>query len=151
MKLKSWTASTSVKRGIGAEMNYFMRFFNLIRLFPMGCKFRQNSGQNFDSPPDSRFFGAGMLRLRFRRSASFWMTHFHKSADLITSPPLQIRPNDEWFLAFALQSEADIKKVSIDLPSSWWKLTGATTPPNLWVSFQDPTHKRLEQRPEFAT
>jgi hypothetical protein len=27
-----------------------------------------------------------MLRLRFRRSPSFWMTHFHTSADL-NSPP----------------------------------------------------------------
>jgi hypothetical protein len=53
----------------------------------LGCKFRQNSGRNFDSIPDSGFFGAGMLRLRFCRSASFWMTHFHTSAVLNTPPP----------------------------------------------------------------
>jgi hypothetical protein len=42
-----------------------------VRMKVLGCKFRQNSGRNFDSVPDSSFLGAGMLRLRFRRSPSF--------------------------------------------------------------------------------
>jgi hypothetical protein len=37
----------------------------------LGCKFRQNSGRNFDYVPDFGFFGAGMLGLRLCRSASF--------------------------------------------------------------------------------
>jgi hypothetical protein len=32
-------------------------------------------------------FGTGMLRLSFCCSTSFWMTHFHTSADLNTPPP----------------------------------------------------------------
>jgi hypothetical protein len=39
----------------------------------LGCKFRGNSGRNFGSVP--------MLRLRFRSSASFWMTHFRTLAN----------------------------------------------------------------------
>ena len=37
----------------------------------LGCKFWRNSGRYFDSVPDSGFFGAEMLQLRFCRSASF--------------------------------------------------------------------------------
>jgi hypothetical protein len=37
-------------------------------------------------------FWPRMLRLRFRRFASFWMTHFHTSADL-NGPQLRSRPN----------------------------------------------------------
>jgi hypothetical protein len=53
--------------------------------------------------------------------------HFHILANL-NAPPLQSRPNmiAEGLciisLAFAPQSEADIKKVSVDLPSSWRKM-----------------------------
>jgi hypothetical protein len=80
----------------------------------LSWKFRQNSGRNFDSLPDSSFFGAGMLRLRFRCSASFWMTHFHTSVNL-NGPPLQRRPNmiaEGLCIVFEPSPrEADIKEV----------------------------------------
>jgi hypothetical protein len=50
--------------------------FHLRGLLSLGYKFRQNSGRNFSSVPDSVFL-SGMLWLRFRRSDIFhwWLSH----------------------------------------------------------------------------
>jgi hypothetical protein len=64
--------------------------------FNLGCIFRRNSGRSSCSVPDSGVFWLGMFKLRFRRSGSFSLTHFHTSANS-NVPPLRSRPNTNTF------------------------------------------------------
>jgi hypothetical protein len=99
-----------------------------------------------------QLFGTGMLRLSFCCSASFWMTHFHTSADLNTTPPncksgliRSVRAYLSFLSLHTTKRSWYGGSLSwVELPSSWRKnnQNHKTALPELRVLFRVPTRFR---------